>query len=104
MRWLFAGRADVADDEELLARADQAELAAGDLLDRRGFLAEAAGFLAEARVIGAGVIERSLERVILLARLHHCQQPLLADQRVDDQHAADEHEQVLHRTAPAARS
>ena len=32
-------RFDVADDEQLLTRPDQAEIAAGDLLDRRGILA-----------------------------------------------------------------
>src|SRR5687767_1601015 len=42
------GRTDVPDDEQFFARFDQAELAAGNFLDRRGILAQPAGLFAQA--------------------------------------------------------
>jgi hypothetical protein len=41
------GGIDVPDDEQLLARLDQAELAAGDFLDRGGVFLQPARFLAQ---------------------------------------------------------
>ena len=50
-RFLWFRRRHVFDDEDLLAGLDQAELAAGDFLDRAGVVLEAPGFLAQARVV-----------------------------------------------------
>ena len=105
-RWTLFGTTgvggrDVLEDEQLLAGLDEAELAAGEILDRRRVFLQTAGLLAQARVLGAHVGKRLLERPILLTLLQHLQQSLFADQRVEDEHAPDEHEQ---RTArPAGR-
>jgi len=63
----------IFDDEELLTRADQAQFAAGNVLDRLWIFAELAGLLAELRVFLARPDERGFKRPILLPRLDHGQ-------------------------------
>src|SRR5688572_21748536 len=96
------GGTDVPDDEQLLARLDQAELAAGDFLDRRGVFLQPSRFLPEPRVLAARPDQRLLQRALFVALLHDLDEPVVADQRIDHQHPPQEHEQVLHGPAPPA--
>lgn len=92
---------DVLEDEELFARLDETELTAGEVLDRARIVLESLRLVSEPGVFGANVRQRLLERAILLPLLQHLEQALLADQRVEDQDAPHEHEQVLHGPAAA---
>ena len=96
-------RFDVLEDEQLLAWTDQAELAAGDLFDGGGILAQHAGLFAEPCVLRSRGCERLLERPVPRARLHHREQPLVAHQGVNQQHARARKEQILDGAAPLAR-
>jgi len=96
------GLRDVFDDEELLAGLDETELAAREVLDCAGVILESLGLFAQPTVLRAHIRKGLLERAILLALLQHFEQALLTDQCVEDQHAPDEHEQVLYGAAAAA--
>ena len=96
------GRLDVLDDEELLAGLDEAEVAAREILDRGGILSQPAGLLAQTHVVGADVGERLLERPELLPLLEHLDEPLLADESVEQEHAPNEQDQILHDPTAAA--
>src|SRR5262245_42892982 len=85
----------VFDDEDLFARPDQPELAAGDFLDRVRILFEPIDFLAHTRVLGALPPDRGCQFLRLTPRSDHRKQPLLAHQRVDDNHRGDEEQQHL---------
>jgi len=96
------GLRDVFDDEELLAGLDETELAAREVLDCAGVILESLGLFAQPTVLRAHIRKGLLERAILLALLHHLEQALFSDQRVEDQHAPDEDEEVLHGATAAA--
>jgi hypothetical protein len=84
----------IFDDEELLTRADQAQFAAGNLLDSLWILAQLAGLLAELPVFGARSDERDFKRPVLLPRLQHGQEAAVADQCIDDEDATDGDDQI----------
>jgi hypothetical protein len=96
------GLRDVFEDEELFAGLDETELTPREILDSTRVVLESLSLVAEPGVFPAHVDERLLQRAILLALLQHFEQALLTDQGVEDQHAPDEHEQVLYGAAAAA--
>jgi hypothetical protein len=102
LRTTGVGLRDVFEDEELFAGLDETELASGEVLDGTRVFLESLGLFAEPGVFRAHVDERLLQRAILLALLQHFEQALLTDQGVEDQHASDEHEQVLYGATAAA--
>ena len=79
----------IFDDEELLTGPEQAQFTAGDVLDGLWIFAELAGLLAEMRIFLTRPDERAFKRPVLLPRLEHGQEPSVADERVDDEDAAD---------------
>ena len=91
----------IFDDEELLTRPDQAQFAARDFLDSLWIFAELAGLLAQLRVFLTRPDERGFERAVLLLRLEHGEEPAVADERVDDEHAADRDNQIADNRAAA---
>jgi hypothetical protein len=102
LRTTGVGLRDVFEDEELFAGLDETELATGEVLDGTRVFLESLGLFVEPGVFCAHVDERLLQRAILLALLQHFEQALLTDQGVEDQHAPDEHEQILYGAAAAA--
>jgi hypothetical protein len=84
----------IFDDEELLTGPDQAQFAAGNVLDGLWIFAKLTGLLAKLRVVLARANKRGFKRPVLLPRLDHGEQPAVADQRVDDEDAADRHDQI----------
>ena len=92
---------DVLDDEQLLARLDEAELAAGEVFDGGRILTQAPRLLAEPGIFGAHLRQRLFEAGVLLPGLHYRQQSLLADERVNHQDTPDEQKEVLHGAAAA---
>jgi len=99
----LGSRRNILDDEQLLARPDEAELAARDLLDRRRILAQPASLLAEACILGVLTNDRERELVVLFSRPHHRQQAAVADHRVDDDDRGDEDQQEVDDPAGCAR-
>ena len=67
--------------------------------DHFGGLAELAGLLAELRVFLARPDERGFKRPVLLPCLEHGQEPAVANERVDDEHAADRDDQIAENPA-----
>jgi len=84
----------IFDDEELLTRPDQAQFAARDVLDRLWIFSELPGLLAQLRVVLARPDERRFKQSVLLPRLEHGEEPAVADERVDDEDAADRDNQI----------
>lgn len=95
----------IFDDEELLTGPDQAQFAAGDVLYGLRILAQLARLLAELRVFGTRPDERGFKRPVLLPRLEHGEEPSVADEGVDDEHAADRDDEIADNraTPPAGR-
>ena len=89
-RLRLVGRRQVFDDEDFFAGPDQAELAPRDFFDRGGVVAQAAGFLGEARVVGALMRNVGGELIILPLRAEQGQQPLIAGERIGDKGAGRE--------------
>ena len=92
-----------ANDEELLAGFDQAQLAARDFLDGGRVFPQTTRLFAKPGVFGTRVGERSLDRFELAACLQERDQPLLAEDRVDDQNSRDKRQHVPRHTPAAAR-
>ena len=86
----------------MLARFDEAEFAAGQILDRGGVAAKPLGFLAQHLVLRARAPDRLLERPELLTLLHGLEQSLLPDERVHEDHATDQQQRVLNGPSSAA--
>ena len=84
----------IFDDEELLTGPDQAQFPAGNLLDRLRILAQVARLLPELRVFLARPDERRFKGSILLPCLDDGEQPAVADERIDDEDAADRDDQI----------
>ena len=84
-----------------LSGAHQAELAAGDLFDGRRIFAQPARFFPQPGVLGPQPREVGRQLIILFTGSHRRDQPLIADQRIDDEHAHDEKEQPAEDPAPA---
>ena len=98
---LVGGRR-VADDEQLLARFDQTEIAPCHFLECVRIRIDSFDLRSQPGVFRACRRDPLIERLRLLTLLQHLQDTLVADQRVDDEDAPGEDEQVLHRPAPAA--
>jgi len=94
------GRRDVLDDEDLLARFDEAQVAPGDFFDGAGILAEAACLFAQTRVLGALAGHGGGDRVVLPACTHHGQQPAVADESVDDDDRRQQQQQDVNEPSP----
>lgn len=92
----------IFDDEELLTGPDQAQFAARDVLDRPGIFSELPGLLTELRIVLARPDQRGFKQPVLLPRLEHGEEPAVADERVDDEDAADRDDQIADDPAPAA--
>src|SRR5688572_828339 len=92
----------VLENEQMLARLDESQLATGQVFDRRGVAAEPPGFLAQLFVLAPGAADRLLESLELLALLDRFEQPLLPDERIDEHDAADQHQRVFDRSSSAA--
>src|SRR5206468_488984 len=86
-------RGETADDEDLLARLDEAELAPGDLLDGGRILGQTTRGFAQERVFGALPRDRCGERVVLTLRPQQGEQTSIADQRVPYQQGDAEQEE-----------
>ena len=94
----------IFDDEELLTGPDQAQFTAGDILDCLRILAQLARLLAQLRVFLARPDERRFKGSILLPCLDDGEQPAVADERIDDEHAPDRDDQVTDDPATPAWS
>src|SRR5687768_788357 len=88
------GWLDIADDEQFLSRAHEPQLAARDFLDRRGIFPQPARFLAKRCVLRAQPRKVCRQLIILFSRAHRGDQAVIADERVDDEHADNEEEQA----------
>ena len=86
-------RVDVFDDEQFLSRAHEAQLPARDLFDRRGVFAQAAGLFAERRIFRSQPRQIGGQIIILFARPERRHQPLIADERIDDDDADGKEEE-----------
>ena len=86
----------------MLARSDEPELTTGVTLYRGRIAPQPSGFLSQERVLGARTLNRLLEHLELLTLLHRFEQPFFPDQRVDEDHGADEQQGVFDRTPTAA--
>ncbi len=105
--WPLPGCAGVAglfllvlQNEYNLAGTDQSQLLARKRLDGGRILVKTADFIAETRVLAFQILEGAGELLIFMPGAHRFQQPLLAGERVDDQHERDEPDQQVH--APPA--
>src|SRR5207253_2648846 len=78
------GRRKVSDDEDLLARPHQPQLAAGDFLDGRRIFPQSAHLLPEPGVLRPLAVDRARQPVVLTTRPAHREQSAIADERVDD--------------------
>ena len=96
------GRRPVLENEEMLARSDEPELTTGEILDSARIAPQPSGFLSQERVLGARTLNRLLEHLELLTLLHRFEQPLFPDQRVDEDHRANEQQGVFDRPPTAA--
>ena len=94
-RW----RLGVPNDEELLARLHHAELAAGDVLDGAGVFTQQFDVLLQALVLALQPGQRTPERLKFLPGFEVLHQPLLADECIEEEQAAEEDQSVLHHTA-----
>ena len=97
-----SGGARVPDDEHLLARLDQTELAARQILDRGGIAPEPLDLEAEDGVFGLRRGEGLIEPLDLLTLLQHLQHAFVADEGVQHHHAAHDGEPVLQDAPPVA--
>lgn len=86
----------------MLAGPDETELASRKIFDGGGVAAQPSGFLAQQRILCAGTLDGVLERPELLMLLDCLEEPLLADQRIDEHDAADQQQPVLNRPSAAA--
>ena len=94
-----------SNDEQGLIGHQQAELAPRQILDRRGIVAQTTRHIAEARILGAGFLQLSLDLFDILPCLHGGEHSLIADQRVHEDHAPEEDEcRVDQPPAPARRA
>ena len=88
----------------MLARSDEPELTTGEILDSARIAPQPSGFLSQERVLGARTLNRLLEHLELLTLLHRFEQPFFPDERVDEDHGANEEEGILDRPPAAATS
>src|SRR5262245_52004788 len=86
-------RRETADDEDLLAGLDEAELASGDLLDSGWILGQTARRFAQERVLRALPRDRGSQLIVLTLRAPQGQQAAIADKRVHHQQGDAEQEQ-----------
>jgi hypothetical protein len=94
-------RGETADDEDLLARLDEAELATRDFLDGRGVLAQPARLFGQPCVLGPLARQRLGQCVVLAPEAQHRQKPTIAGQRVEDDDDRDDHQGDVEQTAVA---
>ena len=86
----------------MLAPPDETELASREIFDGGGVASQTSGFLAQQRVLAAGTLDGLLERPELLTLLDRFEEPLLADQRIDEDNTADQQQPVLDRPSATA--
>lgn len=99
--WLAGRWRNIFDDEQCFSRAHQAQLAAGNLLDRGRVFAQAPRFFPQGCVFRAQPREIGGELIVLFARPHGSDQTLIADQRIDSEDADDEEKQARENFAAA---
>ena len=83
----------------MLAWPDQSELAPGEILDRGWIASEALGFLAQQRVLRACALDGLLQRLELLTLFHRLEKPLLSNQRIDEDDAANQQQTIFDRSS-----
>src|SRR5688572_7602707 len=85
---LSLGRRDVLHREDLFARLDEPQFPPGQILDRRGIVAQPLHFLTKPGILRPETRERLLLDARLLTRLHHRDEALVADNGVEQQDAS----------------
>ena len=95
-------RGDVANDEQFLAGAHEAQLSPGHLLDSGGIFAQPSRFFAQRRVLRAHPGKVECQLIVLFARAHRGDKTLIANQGVDDEYADDEEEKAGKNTPSVA--
>ena len=85
----------VADDEEDLALAHEAQLLAGERLDRPGVFLQAPDVITEPDVLLALLGQRGRQGAVLPARAQRVEQALVSHQGVHDQHHGHERQHVV---------
>src|SRR5688572_3201450 len=108
-RWALLGGRRVGgwgifEDEHLLAGFHHAQVAAGQFFDRREVCFQPPDFGPQPGVLVFRRDNRLIEQPRLLPLLQHLQDALVAHQRVNEQDAADEDDQVLHHPPAAPRN
>jgi hypothetical protein len=93
------GRIDVFNDEQLLSWAHEAKFASGELFDGRRIFLEPARLFAQPGVFAAQASEVGCELIIPLSRPRRGDDTLVANQRIDDEHADDEEEDTPQQAA-----
>jgi hypothetical protein len=88
-------KGSILDDEDLLARPDQSELAPRNFLNRRRLFAKAAGLVAEPSVIGPQPEDGRRERLVFLPRSKHREQSSFTHETIGDDHGRDEEQQNM---------
>src|SRR5262249_58628545 len=89
----------VFDDEHLLAGPDQAQIPAGDFLERLWILPEPADQIAQAGILAALARDRGRELIVLSTGTEHGDEPAFADERIDDDYRGDEEQHQVHDAA-----
>ena len=95
------GRVDISYDEQRFSRAHEPQLTPRNLLDCGGVFTQPASFMAQPGVFGPEPRKIGCELIILFPRAHRSDESLIADQRVDDEHADNEEEETGKQTASA---
>ena len=90
----------ILENEYDLARLDQAQLLSGERLDRRRIFVQPPPVLAQRRILPAKLFERRLQLLILPPSIHRFGQPLVANQRIDNQHERHENQEHLKSAPP----
>src|SRR5262245_8932145 len=85
----------VFEDEQVLARLDQPELATSQIFDRRRIAPKALRLVPEKLVLGFRTPDRLLENLKFLTLLHGLEQPFFPDERIHEHDAADQQQRVL---------
>jgi hypothetical protein len=88
-------------DEQLLARLDKAELAAGHFFDGRWILAQPTCLVSEPRVFSPGLGQRGFDRREIAACLDEGQEPFFADDCVNDEDNGDKGQDVANNATAA---
>ena len=91
---LTGGRVDISYDEQRFPGTHQPQFAPRDLLDCRGVFTQPPRFLAQPGIFGPKPGQVGRELIILFPRAHGGHESLIANKRVDDEHADNEEEKT----------